>query len=411
MLTKHKWDLENDLDKLRLEFPVLDKSVYLISNSLGAVPKKTLEYLLHYYSLWATEGVSAWKNEWWDLAKKVGNQIAELLNAGEDEITMMTSATHCHWVALSTMFKSEEGKRNKIVITENDFPSSMYAVRRVCMQMGWDVDTVESNESTFLDVEDILARIDESTLMVATSHVYFKSAQVQNVAAIGAKAKSVGALTLIDGYHAPGCYPVDLKNLGVDFYVGGCLKWLCGGPGTAFMYVRPELALQIEPGLTGWFAHKHPFIFSERMEFTSGSYKFMSGTPPVPCLYTAMAGLEAIHEVGIEQIRQKSVLQTELIIRRAKERNFAVFTPEESSDRGGAVSVNLPHAFQIKQCLEENRIKVDFRKGKAEEPDVIRVGPHFYTKDEEIEALFEMIDDLQRSGEYKKYPDTIDHVT
>jgi len=410
-MIKQRWQLEQDLKTLRSEFPVLEKCVYLISNSLGAVPKKSRENLLAFYSLWAEEGVSAWKKEWWDMSRKAGNQIAALLNAGEDEIAMMPNATHCHWVALSTMFKSEERKRNKVVITDQDFPSSMYAVRNISSHMGWEVDKVECGKSTFLDVEEVLERIDDRTLFVATSHVYFKSAQIQDIAAIATKARSVGALTLIDGYHAPGCYPVDLKDLSVDFYVGGCLKWLCGGPGTAFLYVRPELALTLEPVLTGWFAHRSPFTFSEEMEFTSGSFKFMSGTPPIPCLYTALAGLEAIDDVGIEQIRQKSIFQTELIIRRAKERNYLLFTPEKSSVRGGAVSVNLPHAFQVKQALEEKRIKVDFRKGNASEPDVIRIGPHFYTKDEEIEALFDEIDALYKSGEYQKYSDTINHVT
>jgi kynureninase len=147
------------------------------------------------------------------------------------------------------------------------------------------------------------------------------------------------------------------------------------------------------------------------MEFTPGAYRFMSGTPPIPCLYTALAGLEVIEGVGIEQIRQKSILQTDLIIRRAKERNYVLFTPEKSSERGGAVSVSLPNAFQIKQALEERRFKVDFRKGKAKEPDVIRIGPHFYTQNKEIELFFNETDALYRSGEYKKYPDTIHHVT
>jgi kynureninase len=410
-MNKLKWRLDDDIDRLRKQFPVLEKCVYLISNSLGAVPQKTREYLMDYYSLWAEEGVSAWSKEWWDLANRTGNQIASLLNAGEDAITMMTNATHGHWVALSTQFKLEEKKRNKIVITDQDFPSSMYAVRSISSHMGWDVDIVRSGEASFLDTEKILNRIDERTLFVATSHVYFKSAQVQDVGAIAQKARSVGARTLIDGYHAPGCYPVDLKELSVDFYVGGCLKWLCGGPGTAFLYVRPELAASLEPVLTGWFAHQSPFTFSEDMAFTAGSYRFMSGTPPVPCLYTALAGLEAIGAVGIEHIRQKSIGQTDLIMRRAKERDFEIFTPEKSSDRGGAVSVSLPHAFQIKQALEKRRFKVDFRKGKDREPDVIRVGPHFYTKDEEIEIFFDEIDALYRSGEYKKYPDKLGRVT
>jgi len=411
MVNATKWSLDRDLHALRREFPVLQECLYLISNSLGAVPRRTKDHLLKFYALWAEDGVSAWKKVWWDLSKKTGNTIAELLNAGEDEITMMTNATHCHWVALSTMFESPDSQRNTIVVTDQDFPSSLYAVQRVSRHMGWDVDMVRCGESFVLDVEKILERINERTLFVATSHVYFKSAQVQNIAAVAAKARSVGALTLIDGYHAPGCYPVDLDELGVDFYVAGCLKWLCGGPGTAFMYVRPEIASKLEPVLTGWFAHQSPFAFSEAMEFTSGSYKFMSGTPPVPCLYTALAGLEAIGRVGLEQIRQKSISQTELIIRRAKERNFVLFSPEDSSVRGGAVSVNMPYAFQVKQALEEEGVKVDFRKGNANEPDVIRIGPHFYNTDEEIETLFENIDALYKTGKYKKYPDTINHVT
>jgi len=406
-----KWSLDRDLHSLRREFPVLEECLYLISNSLGAVPRRTKDHLLEFYTLWAEDGVSAWKKVWWDLSKKTGNTIAELLNAGEDEITMMTNATQCHWVALSTMFDSPDSRRNTIVVTDQDFPSSRYAVQRVSRHMGWDVDMVRSGESVVLDVEKVLERINERTLFVASSHVYFKSAQVQNIAAIAAKARSVGALTLIDGYHAPGCYPVDLDKLGVDFYVAGCLKWLCGGPGTAFMYIRPEIASKLEPVLTGWFAHRSPFAFSEAMEFTSGSYKFMSGTPPVPCLYTALAGLEAVGRVGLEQIRKKSIFQTELIIRRAKERNFVLFSPEDSSVRGGAVSVNMPYAFQVKQALEEEGVKVDFRKGNANEPDVIRIGPHFYNTDEEIETLFEKIDALYKTGEYKKYPDTINHVT
>ncbi|MBN1222454.1 MAG: aminotransferase class V-fold PLP-dependent enzyme [Candidatus Aminicenantes bacterium] len=410
-MMKKRWDLDKDLTALRQEFPVLKNSVYLISNSLGAVPKSTLMKLMQFYDLWAEEGVSAWKNEWWDLSERVGNKISSLLNADQGSITMIPNATQAHWIALSTKFLSGEKNRDKIVMTDQDFPSSMYSIIKISEFMGWQVEIVRCGNKPFIEAGDIISRVDEKTLFVASSHIYFKSAHVQNIETIAAHARRMGALSLIDGYHASGCYPVDLKKLGVDFYIGGCLKWLCGGPGTGFLYVRPDLASSLEPQLTGWFAHKNPFAFSENMEFSDGHFKFLSGTPPIPCLYTADAGLDFIADVGVQEIRKKSVSQTNTIASKSKERNFRLCTPEQSSLRGGAVSVSMPHAFQVKQALEEKKIKVDFRKGNNHEPDVIRIGPHFYTRDEELNILFNEIDAIYESHTYKKYPEEIGGVT
>ena len=405
------WKLDQDLDSIRDEFPILSRSVYLISNSLGAVPKQALDGLKKYYQLWAEEGVTAWEKEWWELSRKVGNKVTSLIGAEEDEVTMMTNATVCHWVALSTKFLAKNAKRNKIIMTDHDFPSAIYAVSKIAKFMGWELEVVKSHGQPGLDANDMVQKIDEKTLFVATSHVYFKSAYVQDISQIAARARQVGALTLIDGYHAPGTLPVDVKKLEVDFYLGGCLKWLCGGPGNAFLYVKPELASTLEPQLTGWFAHQNPFLFAGRMEYAQSSYRFMSGTPPVPCLYTALAGLDIIKKIGISQIRGKSLNQTELIIKKAKERGFRLYTPEENNLRGGAVSVSLPHAFSVKQALGKRGIKVDYRKGGDKEPDVIRVGPHFYTRDAEIEILFREIDAILSSGEFKKFPQEIRHIT
>jgi kynureninase len=406
-----RWNLEQDLNLIRKEFPILKRCVYLISNSLGAVPKKAMENLQQFYQMWAEEGVSAWQKEWWDLSQKVGNQVAYFLGAGEDEVTMTPNATHCHWVALSTKFLAKDERRKKIIMTDHDFPSIIYAVSKISDFRGWKLEIVKSNGQPGIDVEDILKRIDEKTLFVATSHVYFKSAYIQDIKQISARAREVGALTLIDGYHAPGIIPLDVKKLDVDFYIGGCLKWLCGGPGNAFLYVRPELSENLQPQLTGWFAHREPFLFAQEMEYARGGQKFMSGTPPVPCLYTARSGLEILKKIGIPEIRDKSLSLTELIIKKAKERGYRLFTPEENNLRGGSVSISLPHAFPLKQALEKRGIKVDFRRGKDKEPDVIRVGPHFYTKNEEIDILFREIDAIYTAGELKKFPKGIRHVT
>ena len=408
------WDLKRDLESVRKEFPILERCVYLISNSLGAVSRKVEEHLGRFYSLWAEDGVSAWRKEWWELSRKIGNQVAFLLGANKDEVTMLASATLCHWVALSTKFpvgRRGDDRRNRIIVTDHDFPSMLYAVSKISEFMGWELELVKSHGEPGIDAENIIKEIDDRTLFVATSHVYFKSAFIQNIQRIAARAREVGALTLIDGYHAPGTLPVDVKQLDVDFYVGGCLKWLCGGPGNAFLYVKPELADTLQPRLTGWFAHREPFLFAQDMDYAQGSYKFMSGTPPVPSLYTARAGLEIIKKIGIQQIREKSLALTESILEKAKERGFHLYTPEDKEIRGGAVSFSLPQAFPVKQALEQRGVKVDFRKGEDKEPDILRIGPHFYSKEEEIDILFQEIEAIYASGEHKKFSDDIRHVT
>jgi kynureninase len=410
-MNKANWDLDNDLDAIRKEFPILAKCVYLISNSLGAVPREVRNDILAYYDLWSGQGVSAWNQEWWDLAREVGDQVASLLHAEKNSVAMMTNATHAHWIALSTRFLSKDRSRRKIIMTDHDFPSCLYAIQKISEFMDWKVQVIQSYGKPGIDVEYIQDHIDDQTLFVATSHVYFKTAYVQDVAKIINHARRVGAWTIIDGYHAPGCIPVNLAELGVDFYIGGCLKWLCGGAGNAFLYVRPELASRIQPQLTGWLAHKSPFSFSNDMDYTHGSYRFMSGTPSIPSLYTARAGLKIIDSIGVPQIRQKSVSQTRLIIENSKKRNFGIFSPEEDTYRGGAVSVHIPHAFQVKQALEARRVKVDYRQGKNREPDVIRIGPHFYTQDNEIHSLFETIDSIFATKEYTSFPEKITHVT
>jgi kynureninase len=297
------------------------------------------------------------------------------------------------------------------VMADLDFPSTIYSVSQICSFMGWELVLIRSRGKIGIDVEEIVAEVDHRTLFVVTSHVYFKSAYIQDIKSIARCARDRGAMTVIDGYHAPGTLLVDVKDLEVDFYIGGCLKWLCGGPGNAFLYVRPGLRNSLNPRLTGWLAHKEPFSFSHNMEYTEGSYKFMSGTPPISCLYCAQAGLDIIRGIGMRQIRQKSLRQTGKIIEMASARDFALHTPEKDRFRGGAVSFHLPHAHRVKQALVGRKVKVDFRKGKGEEPDVIRAGPHFYTKDEEIDFLFESIDGILSSGEYKKYSDKDERVT
>ncbi len=405
------WDLKENLEGIRGLFPVLKRSVYLISNSLGAVPLQVKEDLERYFRLWAEEGVTAWSREWWDLPRKVGNSVGKLIGAGDNEITMIPNATQAHWVALSSFFQQKEKNRNKIIMTDHDFPSIIYAISSLALAMDWKVEIVKSDGKPGINTDKIIAAIDEKTLCVATSHVFFKSAFIQDINEISYFSRKRGAYSIIDGYHAVGTIPVNVKEFGVDFYIGGCLKWLCGGPGNVFLYVRPDLSPKLAPSLTGWMAHQNPFSFSPRMEYTFNSYKFMSGTFPVPSLYTAGAGLDIIKKIGVSEIREKSISQTTMIINEARKREFEVHSPGDRSSRGGAVSLSLPYAFQVKQALEARKIKVDFRKGNNGEKDIIRIGPHFYTKDDEIQLGFEAIDEILHSKEYLRFPSDITHVT
>ncbi len=406
-----KYDLKKDISSIRAEFPILKNYTYLISNSLGAVPKKVQIGLNRYYHLWENEGVKAWKKEWWDLSQKVSSELEEFLKAEKQSITMMPNATISHWVALSTAFPNPKNKRDKIIMTGLDFPSSIYAVSKIAEFMGWKLEIVKSENPVYLETDKITQKIDDSTLFVATSHVCFKSAFIQDLSSIVEKARKTGTKTVIDGYHAPGILPVNLKESGIDFYIGGCLKWLCGGPGNAFLYIRPELSNKIQPSLSGWFAHENPFAFDLDLKYTSGPYRFMSGTPPIPALYTATAGLKIIRKIGIKNIRKKSVSMTEKIIEKSRERQFSIYSPLPSEIRGGAVSVHIPHAFPIKQALERKKILVDFRKGKTDKEDVIRIAPHFYNEEKEVEYFFNQVEEITSSGEYKKFPDKIEHVT
>ncbi len=394
---------DRDARKIREEFPILRRFVYLISNSLGAVPKTARNELEEFYGLWKEEGVRAWEKAWWNLGLDVGNLVARLLGAPAGTVIMTTNATQAHWVALSTCFgKRGSGRRNKVILSDQDFPSILYAAEGICRAMGWNAVFVPSRTGAF-DPEPLLEAIDERTLFVATSHVHYKTAFLQDVEEICRRARRKGALSLIDGYHAPGVVPVDVRRMGADFYVGGCLKWLCGGPGTAFLYVRPETALRFRPVLRGWAGHRDPFRFGLKFEGAEGSRGFQSGTPPVPCLYTARAGLRILRGIGPAAIRARSLGLTQLIITRARERGFPLLTPAEKDRRGGHVAFHVPHTLAVKLALEARNILTDFRKGERGEPDVLRIGPHVYNTDEEIEVLFYGLDEILSKGAYRPF--------
>ncbi|PYU99728.1 MAG: kynureninase [Acidobacteria bacterium] len=370
--------------KWRPEFPILQKCTYLISNSLGAMPQAAYTALKEYADAWSSRGVEAWSDSWWEMPVRMGDLVAPIIGANPGEVSFHPNVTIAEAIVLSCF--DFRGPRRKIVLTDMDFPSVTYLCHAQKSE-GAEICIVRSEDGIGVDLSRLLDAIDERTLLVPVSHVLFRTACVMDAEAIVRRAREAGAYVVLDVYQSAGAVPVNVKEWGVDFAIGGCLKWLCGGPGAAFLYVRPELRATLCPRLTGWMAHRDPFAFQiGDMQFRDDAFRFLNGTPQIPCLYGARPGLEIVGKIGVEAIREKSRRQVARLIELARGEGFTVNVPEEAERRGGTVAVNTPHAYEISRELVRRQYLVDFRPGAG-----IRISPHFYTADEELEAVVQEI--------------------
>ena len=379
--------MSDGLLQYRSEFPILDRTTYLISNSLGAMPRGVYDAMHGYADTWATRGIRAWEERWWMLAAEVGDQIGALMNAPPGSVAIHPNVTTCQAVVASCFDLS--GKRNKVVYTDMNFPSVTY-FWEAQRNRGARMHMVETDDGITEPTERLLDAIDEQTLIVPVSHVIFRSAYVTDAAAIIDKAHKVGAHVVLDTFQLLGTVPVDVQRLEVDFACGGVLKWLCGGPGTAYLYVRPDLGRTFAPTFTGWFAHDNPFGFEVgSIRYTSSAYRFMNGTTPIPALEAARPGLTIVGAAGIDRIREKSRRQTARLIDLADRRGWTVNTPRDADRRGGTVSIDMPHAEQVCRELLLRDILVDWRPNAG-----VRLSPHFYTTDDELETALDAAEDI-----------------
>ncbi|MGA2689275.1 MAG: aminotransferase class V-fold PLP-dependent enzyme [Candidatus Korobacteraceae bacterium] len=373
--------------RYRSEFPILQSTTYLISNSLGAMPRGVEDSLHQYTEMWNTRGVRAWEEEWWMLAAEVGDQIGGLFNATPGSVACLQNVTTCQATVASCFDFS--GRRNKVVYTDLNFPSVMY-FWEAQRKRGARVVMVPNDDTIHVSTERLLDAIDEDTLLVPISHVIFRSAFIQDVEAIVEKAHRVGAYVLLDSFQAAGTLPFDVQKLNVDFCTGGVLKWLCGGPGTAYLYVRPDLAKTLEPTFTGWFGHDNPFGFEiGATRYTPNIYRFTQGTSNIPALKVAQPGLKIIREVGVENIRQKSKCQTALLMDLAAQHGWRTNTPGNPERRAGTVSIDMPNAPQVCAELLKRDIMVDYRPKAG-----VRFSPHFYNTDEEITSAIAAVEEI-----------------
>ncbi len=387
--------MSDDLLKWRSEFPILDKTVYLISHSLGAMPKATYDQLHEYADLWATRGVRAWAEGWWEMPVTLGDELAKIIGADPGTVVMHQNVSVCQSLILSCFDPTPE--RNKIVYSELNFPSVMYVYEAHARDGKLRIETVKSDDGMTVPLERLLAAIDETTLLVPFSHVLFKSAFLQDAKAIVERAHEVGAMVVLDTYQSAGTVPFSVKDLNVDFATGGSVKWLCGGPGAGYLYVRPDLQAKLEPKTTGWMAHEAPFSFDTKLRYASNISRFLHGSPAIPALYAARSGYRVINEIGVERIREKSVRQTNYLIQLAEEAGFQVTSPKNAAQRGGTVTVAHAHAGAMTKELLRREFIVDYRPGAG-----VRISPHFYTKDEELELVIEEMKKIAASNAYQE---------
>ena len=280
----------------RDRFPILADCIYLINHSLAAMPAAAEDNLLEYARMWRERGIRSWGEGWWNMPMTVGDQIGRIVGGPPGSVVMHQNVTVAEMVVISCF--RNPGARNRVVYEEANFPSVRYLYQA---QPELEVVAVEDDRA-------IVEAIDERTLLVPISHVLFKNGEIQDVEPIVRRAHEVGAYVVLDCYQSAGVVPFDVTELDVDFATGGSVKWLCGGPGAGWLYVRPDLAERLEPTFVGWQGHARPFAFEPELEYASGSTRFLTGTPNVPALYAATAGYDIIEEVGVDRIRERSLV-------------------------------------------------------------------------------------------------------
>jgi kynureninase len=383
-----------DIERWRAEFPILSRTVYMISNSLGAMPRRTADNLAEYARTWATRGVRGWEERWWEMPIEVGNKIAPIIGAPAGTVSMHENVTTAHMVALSTMRPS--GARRRLVCSAMDFPSMVYLYRAL-ETSGFELHVVPGEDDLTVNTERMLDAIDDRTAAVCFSHVLFRTSYIMDAAAIVARAHAVGAHAILDTYQSAGIIPVDVTGLRVDFAVGGCLKWLCGGPGNAFLYTRPDLLKAARPAFTGWLARTSPFAFDiESGDLRADAMHMMNGTPAIPAYYAALAGLDIINEVGVDEIRRRSKQMTARLLELVDEHGFTSAASRDPERLAGTVAVNVPDALLVSKTLKARDFVVDYRP-----PVGVRISPHFYNTIEEVDRIMAEIADIVRTKRYE----------
>jgi kynureninase len=376
--------------RYRDEFPSLARVLHFISHSLGAMPRGVEAELARYARTWSERGIRAWEEEWFELPTRVGDAVGALFDAPPGTVSMTENVTIAQAVALSSIDFTPP--RNRLVCTAEDFPSMLYLYEGLARR-GVEIVRVPARDGRWIDERDLAAAIDERTAVVAASLVLFRTSQILDLAPVVRRAREAGAATLIDAYQAIGTVPVDVGALDADFLTGGSVKWLCGGPGAGYLHASTR-ARSRTTAFTGWMAHEDPFEFdSGPMRWHSGPRRFWTGTPGIPSFAAAVSGYRVVAAAGVDRIREKSLRQTERMLGWADEFGFPVVSPRDPAVRGGTVVLDVPNAERVCRALLAGDVLLDFRPGVG-----LRLAPHFYTRDDEIDQVMARVRDEVRKA-------------
>jgi kynureninase len=368
----------------RTRFPSVESVLHFASHTLGAMPAEAEAALLEYTTAWAGRGIRAWEERWMRVPVELAGTIEQLVQAEPGSISLHANVTLAQAVALSCL--QFDPARNRVVCTAEDFPSVLYLYEGL-ERRGAEIVRVPARDGRRVDEADLLAAIDERTALVAASHVLFRTAQLLDLAPVVAKARDVGALSMIDAYQSVGIVDVDVRALAPDFLTGGSIKWLCGGPGTGYLYVSPRVHAKLHPALTGWFGHESPFAFEPGpTRLHAGERRFWNGTPCIPAYCAAKPGITIAAEIGGEALREKSLRLTGRLLALADEHGLAVGSPREEARRGGTVCLDVPNAERVCARLLAADVLLDFRPGVG-----IRLAPHHYTRDDEVDEVMRRV--------------------
>jgi kynureninase len=373
----------------------------MISNSLGAMPRQTARNLAEYAEVWATRGVRGWEDRWWEMPLEVGNKIAAIIGAAPGSVSMHENVTTAQMVALSSLRPTPQ--RHRLVCSAMDFPSVLYLYQGqarlkadTTADGAYDVHVVPAEPDLSVATERLLDAIDERTAVVAISHVLFRTSYIVDAAAIAAKARQVGAAVILDAYQSAGIIPVNAAALGVDFIVGGCLKWLCGGPGNAFLYTRPDRLREARPTFTGWLSRAHPFDFdADDTEVRGDAMRMMNGTPAIPAYYAALAGLDIVAQVGVDRIRANSTKMTARLLELVDRYGFTSAASRDPERLAGTVAISVPDAALVARTLKAREFLVDYRP-----PVGVRISPHFYNTMDEIDQVMAEVASIVKTKNY-----------
>lgn len=375
---------EAGLLALRGRFPILATSTYLLSHSMGAMPGAVQESLAAYAEAWAADGAEAWE-AWFPRVLAWGNEVGALLHAERDTVIFHQNVSVLMAIVASCL--APDRRRDRVVYTELNFPTNHYFWQA---QAGIRPVRVASPDGVTIPTEAMINAIDDRTLAVLVDHGIYVSGYLQDVGAIARAAARRGAVTIVDAYQTVGCVPIDVRAWGADYVVAGSHKWLCGGPGAAFLYARPGRLRRARPRMAGWISHAAPFAFEDRLRYAPTAYRFAGGTPGMASLHAALPGIRLVGSVGPERVRKKNVRQMERVIVRADERGIRVRSPRDAAVRSGLVCLDFAGADRAVRELMRRRIFVDYRPGAG-----IRLSAHFYTTDAEIETFFAALDEIR----------------